>query len=292
MSPRRPPFERLCQAVLRRPFSDDLGRKGWFERFSGAQPHVICRHVLTIPGWPRLSRALRVAFLSDLHVGSHAGDVARLAAIAGETAALAPDLALFGGDYVNMQLFGGGRVPPRVVAALLARIEAPLGRFAILGNHDYAYGEQDITAALVEHGITVIDHDRHAIAVGNHAIDIVGLPDAHVVRPQLRGLLQGLSPQRPAIVLTHDPVWFKDVPAGPFLTLAGHTHGGQIRLPGVGVLKNSSRAPRSWTHGLIVENGRHLYVSAGLGTSAIPLRIGVPPEFAVLDINGPDANGR
>ena len=288
MTLRRPPLERLCHALLRRPYGDDIGRKRWLERLTCAQPHVVCRHALTIPGWPRLPRPLRIAFLSDLHVGSHAGDVARLALIADEVVALAPDLALFGGDYVNMQLFGGGRVPPRVVAALLARIEAPLGRFAILGNHDYVYGEEQVAAALSEHGITVLDHDRRAVAVGNHAVDIVGLPDAHVVRPQLRGLLDQLLPERPAIVLTHDPVWFKDVPAGPFLTLAGHTHGGQIRLPGIGVLKNSSHAPLRWSHGLIVEGGRHLYVSAGLGTSGIPLRVGVPPEFAVLDVNGPD----
>jgi predicted MPP superfamily phosphohydrolase len=206
--------------------------------------------------------------------------------------ALAPDLALFGGDYVNMQLFGGGRVPPRVVARSLARIKAPLGRFAILGNHDYVYGEHAVAAALIDHDITVLDHDRQTIAVGNHAIDLIGLPDAHVVRPQLRPLLKTLSPERPAIVLTHDPVWFKEVPAGPFLTLAGHTHGGQIRLPRIGVIKNASHAPRRWTHGLIVEDGRYLYVNAGLGTSGIPLRVGVPPEYAVLDLNGPDMNAK
>jgi predicted MPP superfamily phosphohydrolase len=248
---------------------------------------VLQRHVLTIPGWPRLPRPLRLVFMTDLHVGSHADDVARLAAIADEAAALAPDLALFGGDYVNMQLFGGGRVPPLTVAKLLTRIKAPLGRFAILGNHDYTYGETEVAAALTDHGITVLDHERHAMTVGNHVIDLVGLPDAHVIRPRLRAVLAGLSSERPAIVLTHDPVWFKDVPAGPFLTLAGHTHGGQIKLPIVGVLKNSTRAPLRWSHGLIVEDGRHLIVSAGLGTSGIPLRIGVPPEYAVLDINGP-----
>jgi predicted MPP superfamily phosphohydrolase len=250
----------------------------------------VCRHTLSIPGWPRLPRALRIAFLSDLHIGSHSADIVRLAAIADEAAAFEPDLALFGGDYVNMQLLGGGRVPPRVAATVLARIKAPLGRFAILGNHDYVYGHEQMTAALSECGIAVLDHDRQTVTVGNHAVDIVGLPDAHVVRPQLRRLLDGLSPERPTIVLTHDPVWFKDVPAGPFLTLAGHTHGGQIKLPVVGVLKNSSKAPLRWTHGLIVEDDRYLYVSAGLGTSGIPLRIGVPPEYAVLDINGLDHN--
>ena len=74
--------------------------------------------------------------------------------------------------------------------------------------------------------------------------------------------------------------------SGPFLTLSGHTHGGQIRLPGIGILHNASTAPMHWSYGLTVENGRTLYVSAGLGTSLIPLRIGVPPEFAILDVNG------
>jgi predicted MPP superfamily phosphohydrolase len=85
----------------------------------------------------------------------------------------------------------------------------------------------------------------------------------------------------------HDPAHFAGVPVGPFLTLAGHTHGGQIRLPGIGVLTNSSAAPMHWTHGLVVEEGRYMIVTAGLGTSGLPLRIGVPPEFVVIDVTGP-----
>lgn len=286
MSERRPFSERFAAAILRPPFRDEHGGKGWLERFSRAQPHVVRRVAISIAGWPRLVRPLRIVFLTDFHIGSHAGDVARLAAIAGEAAAEKPDLVLFGGDYVNMQIFGGGRVPPRTVARLLAPIVGRHGRFAILGNHDYTYGESEVAGVLRDCGIAVLDHERATIDIGGHALDVVGLSDAHVVRPQLRSLLASLTAKRPAIVLTHDPVWFKDVPAGPFLTIAGHTHGGQIRLPGLGVIKNASRAPRKWSHGLIVEDGRHLYVSAGLGTSGIPLRIGVPPEFAVLDVTG------
>ena len=126
-------------------------------------------------------------------------------------------------------------MPPRVIARLLARIMGRHGRFAILGNHDYIYGEQEVAAALRAHGIAVLDHERGTFTFGKHAIDVVGVPDAHVVRPQAQALLAGLAPDRPAIVLAHDPVWFKDVPAGPYLTLAGHTHGGQIKLPGFGV---------------------------------------------------------
>jgi predicted MPP superfamily phosphohydrolase len=87
-------------------------------------------------------------------------------------------------------------------------------------------------------------------------------------------------------VLAHDPFWFAHLPAGPYLMLAGHTHGGQIRFPVVGALRNGSRAPMRWSHGHIEEGGRHLYVSAGLGTSGIPLRIGMPPEYAIVDVAG------
>jgi predicted MPP superfamily phosphohydrolase len=193
---------------------------------------------------------------------------------------------LFGGDYVNMQPFGGGRVPPRTTAAALSRLEAPLGRFAILGNHDYVYGERAVADAFEQHGIPVLDHARRSMRFQDHAVDLVGVPDAHVTRAEAYALLAGLSAQRPTIVLAHDPVWFAHLPAGPHLMLAGHTHGGQIRLPGIGVVRTATKAPRRWIHGLIEERGQYLYVTSGIGTSGLPLRWGVPPEIAVLEMSG------
>ena len=283
----RPFLERLAGRVVARPYRDAQGHKGWLGPLAHAQPHIVRRHSLRLPGWPRFERALRIVFLSDLHVGSHTGDVARYAAIAREAAAFEPDLVLFGGDYANMQLFGGGRVPPEAVAGLLSGIEGRHGRFAVLGNHDYIYGEREVAAALRGRGIAVLDHERGTFAYENHAIDVLGVPDAHLLRPQGRALLAGLTPPRPAIVLAHDPMWFAEVPAGPYLTLSGHTHGGQIALPGFGAIINASRAPMHWTHGLVTEGGRHLVVTAGLGTSGLPLRIGVPPEYAVIEVTGP-----
>jgi uncharacterized protein len=277
---------RLTRAILRPPFRDELGRKGWLAEISRAQCHIVRRLRLEIDGWPRWRRPLRVAFLSDLHTGSHSDDVARLNAIVDEIAALAPDLVLFGGDYVNMQPFGGGRVPPRTTAAALSRLQAPLGRFAILGNHDYVYGERAVADAFEQHGIPVLDHARRSMRFQDHAIDLVGVPDAHVTRAEAYALLAGLSAERPTIVLAHDPVWFAHLPAGPHLMLAGHTHGGQIRLPGIGVVRTATKAPRRWIHGLIEERGQYLYVTSGIGTSGLPLRWGVPPEIAVLDMSG------
>lgn len=287
MSERRPFQERLIGSLVSRPYGDAAGHKGLIGRFARAQPHVVRLYALTLPGWPRFSRPLRIAFLSDFHVGSHTGDVARLETIAKDAAAHSPDLVLFGGDYMNMQPLGGGRVPPSTIAHALSRIAGRAGRFAILGNHDYMYGKLEVTAALRGAGIVVLDHGQQAITYEKHSIDVIGVPDAHVHWVAGKGLLTGLSREKPAIVLTHDPARFAEVPAGPFLTLAGHTHGGQIKLPGLGVLMNASRAPMRWTHGLVVEGGRHMVVTAGLGTSSVPLRVGVPPEFAIIDVTGP-----
>jgi uncharacterized protein len=284
--PERRSRGRLIRAITRPPFRDELGRKSWFERIARAGPHIVRSIALEIDGWPRWSRSLRIALLSDFHTGSHSGDVARLARIVDEARALGPDLALFGGDFVNMQLFGGGRVPPETIAAILAQLDGPCGRFAVLGNHDYNYGAEEVAAALQRRGIAVLDNERRAVAFEGHAIDIVGIPDANVRRPRSGEVLAGLSRERPAIVLAHDPIWFAAVPPGPHVTLAGHTHGGQISFPGFGVLKNSSKAPLRWTHGLIKEKGQYLYVTSGIGTSGVPLRWRVPPEIFMLDVNG------
>lgn len=283
----RPPRKRLIRLITRPPFLDEHGRKGWFARFARAQKHVVRRHDLIVAGWPRWSRPMRIVLLADFHTGSHAGDVARLEAIIAEAAGFAPDLALYGGDYVNMQPFGDGRVPPRVIAAILARLQAPSGRFAILGNHDINYGAAEVAGALQRHGIVVLDDEQSSLRFEHRDIDLLGVPDGHVHRPEARILVAGLAQHRPTIILAHDPVWFADVQSPSHLMLAGHTHGGQIRLPVLGALRNSSKAPLRWSHGHIVENGRQLCVTSGLGTSGIPLRIGIPPEFVVLDVNGP-----
>ena len=281
----RPPDKPLLRAITRPPYRDEIGRKGWFTRIARAQPHQVRRLDLAIAGWPQFSRPLRIAFLSDFHAGAHTADVTRLGAIVAQAAALKPDLALHGGDFVNMHLLGGGRLPPKTIAKILARLEAPLGRFAVLGNHDYTYGADAVEEALESAGITVLSDARRTLRHEDHAIDIIGLPDAYDPRAQGLARLAELKPERPTIVLAHDPFWFAHVPQ-PHLTLAGHTHGGQFRLPFVGVLMNMSRAPLRWTHGHVMEAGRHLYVTAGLGTSGVPLRIGVPPEYAVIDVNG------
>lgn len=277
---------RVTRLLTRPPFRDPLGRKGWFDRLSRAEPHVVHHLSLKIAGWPKSSDPMRISFLSDFHTGSHADDVARLKAIVAEASRFRPDLALFGGDYVNMQLFGGGRVPPSTIAAALSRLDAPLGQFAVLGNHDYEYGARGVASALEGHKITVLSNSRVTVHFAGNPVDIVGVPDARITSPEARAILAGMERTTPTIVLAHDPAWFAHVPPGPHLTLAGHTHGGQVRIPGIGIITNASKAPLRWSNGLISEGGKYLYVTSGIGTSGLPLRWGVPPGYAILDVAG------
>lgn len=285
MNRRWRPGKQILRTWLRPPYLDELGNKGVFERISRPQPHIGRRLNLNIAGWPRTTRPIRIAFLSDVHAGSHANDVVRLRGIIDEVTKYAPDLALHGGDFVNMQPFGGGRLAPKKIASILSRLKAPLGSFAVLGNHDYCYGADEVTKALTVHGIKVLDDRAERISFEGHIIDLIGLPDAHDLSETGRRLMTGLT-KRPTIVLAHDPFYFAYLPPGPHLMLAGHTHGGQVRVPLLGLLRNASRAPLRWTYGLIEEGGRLLYVTSGLGTSALPVRVGVPPEYLILEIAG------
>ncbi len=149
MSPRRPFLEVLAGAVLRRPYDDAEGRKGLLGLIARAQRHVVRHHALTLPGWPRFSRPLRIAFLSDFHVGSHTGDVARLAAVAAEVA-----IAFSGPGAARRRLYehadcsaaAGCRRRPSPASCRGWR--RPAARFGVLGNHDYVYGKESVAAAL------------------------------------------------------------------------------------------------------------------------------------------------
>jgi hypothetical protein len=156
----------------------------------------------------------------------------------------------------------------------------------VLGNHDHDYGAPEVSDALSAVGIPELSLRPHTLSIEGRALDLIGIPDARQEAPPLAAALGSLSPARPTLVLAHDPHWFKYLPRGPHLMLSGHTHGGQIRFPLVGALRNASFAPLRWSYGHIVEDDRQLYVTSGLGTSGVPLRIGIAPEYVMLDVNG------
>lgn len=274
---------RLQRALLRRiRFDDPEGAKSILAKHFRPPKHSIHSVPVAVPGWPP-GPALRIVVLADLHLGSHPGDVERLQQVVEEANALRPDLVLMPGDFVNAMLWGRGRIPPERIARLLAPLRTPLGSYAVLGNHDRDVDGARVERALAANGIAVLENKAIRLPWRGAEIDLVGISDARTGSPDL-SLLTGLSGARPALVLTHDPVLFSRLPPGPHLMICGHTHGGQIRLPILGIVTNSSDAPLRWTAGLIEEDRRRLFVSTGLGTSGLPLRVGVPPEIAVLHV--------
>lgn len=245
-------------------------------------PHVVRYEVVT-PKWT--APPITIAHLSDTHPVLPDMPPARLAAIVARVNALKPDLIVLTGDYVSDRAIRTGLVPPAEAVAPLAALRAPLGLFAVLGNHDMnAPGlAAEVTAALRAGGITVL---RNA-ATRRGAAWIAGGDDNWRGVTDLQRALAEVPAGAPALFLVHNPDAWVDVPDRVALTLAGHTHGGQIAPPGIGPLITATNAGPKWARGHIVERGRHMVVSAGLGASILPLRVSVRPEIVLVRISAP-----
>jgi hypothetical protein len=242
-------------------------------------------HALDIPGWPTGCEGLRVAVLTDLHVGSPFNGLDKLDAIIALTERARPDLILLAGDYVIRGVPGGTFVAPEDIAARLGGLSAPLGVFAVLGNHDWWFDGPRVRAALEQAGIPVLDDASQHIAAGSCALWLVGISDLWEGRHDIVRALAGVPAGAPVLAFTHNPDIFPYIPERVKLTIAGHTHGGQVFLPLVGRPVVPSRYGQRYAIGHVVENGRHLFVSSGLGTSILPVRFRVPPEVSVLIIH-------
>jgi predicted MPP superfamily phosphohydrolase len=239
---------------------------------------------LELPLWPASLSGLRVGVLTDVHAGVlHVAEdtIARWVA---RMNAEAPDLVLLGGDFTDAHWLFGRRLAPERIAERLAALEAPLGRVAVLGNHDWkAYGMRMWTA-LADAGIPVLENDTHAVDAPGGRLHVAGLADVRFRRPDVARALAGVPAHEPVIVLAHDPDVFPFVPAHVALTVSGHTHGGQVAMPHVRKPFVPSRHGERFVRGHVVEHGRHLVVGAGLGTSGLPIRFLAPPELLVLEL--------
>lgn len=245
-------------------------------------------HTLVLPGWPEGCDGLRVAVLADLHVGSPWNGLDKLDRIVDVTLAAAPDLVLLAGDYVIHGVVGGDFTPPEAIARGLGRLRAPLGVHAVLGNHDWWLDGPRVRAALESSGIRVLENESAPLGAGHCRFRLVGISDLWAGEPDIDAALAGVAEDEPVIAFTHNPDLFVDLPPRIALTIAGHTHGGQVDLPILGRPIVPSRFGQRFAAAHVVEAGRHLFVSTGLGTSILPVRLRVPPEVSVLTLRSPN----
>ena len=228
---------------------------------------------------------LRIAVLTDLHVGSPFNGISKLRETVDRTNAAQPDMVCILGDLVIQGVLGGRFVPPEAIATELGRLRAAAGVFAVLGNHDAWLDHDRVREALERNGIRVLEDTAARIDTLAGPLWIAGISDLWTGKHDINAALAPVKHDvAPVILMTHNPDVFPAVPDRVALTLAGHTHGGQVRLPLVGRPVVPSRYGQRFAAGHVVEGGRHLFVATGLGTSILPLRFRVPPAVTVLTV--------
>jgi uncharacterized protein len=275
--------------------------------------HKVTRYRLSPPNWPA-GLKLRIAVLTDLHACDPWMSIARIDRIVRQCNGLGADIIVLLGDYVAGHRLArlSQQVPFGGWAMALSALSAPLGVHAVLGNHDWWHDRavQDRRAgpvaaglALEAAGIPVYENKAVRIAKGDHAFWLAGLGDQWAFWPRpddydrfveggkrdytgvddLPGTLAQVNDDAPVILLAHEPDIFPNVPDRVAVTLSGHTHGGQVRLFGYAPIVPSRFGDR-YVYGHIVEDGRNLIVSAGLGCSVLPVRLGAAPEIVVVNL--------
>lgn len=236
---------------------------------------IIRRGLVTVNGWPADKPPLRVVLISDVHVAGPDMPSKRLATIVAQINGLSPDLVLIAGDLVSDKALRTRSYRFAEALAPLSELNAP--RLAVLGNHDHWRHAPAARQALARNGVQLIENR----AVRFQGLTIAGLDDMYAGRPDPE--LLGRPLPKPLLLLTHSPEVVRILPPGERLVLAGHSHCGQIVLPGIGPLGSLWNGKSGGIAcGIVRRKGRTFVVTAGLGTSILPLRYGAPPDLWLL----------
>jgi predicted MPP superfamily phosphohydrolase len=246
------------------------------------------RLTVELPEWPGGARPIRIALLSDIHIGNRAMTVPRLEAIVAQVNAAHPDLVLLAGDFVVGHDATGAAANAEALTVPLTRLAAPLGVVAVLGNHDHWTSPDAVRAALARAGVTVLENQ----GVRRGPVTVLGVGDVFSGHDDLAQTVAAAAALGGApIVLTHSPDLVHQLPAGFPLLLAGHTHCGQLVLPVIGApLRGSPYShwqplfDARYRCGVIRDPGRTTVVTAGVGAGTVPLRLGAPPDFWLIEV--------
>lgn len=255
-----------------------LAVTGWAYWTAVSDP-VVREAAAALPGWPEGAAPVTAVLISDLHVAGPDMPPSRLARIVAQINALRPDIVLIAGDLVSDKRLATRHYGFAEALAPLRGLRARLGSFAVMGNHDHWRGTAEAHRALAQAGVRVLDND--AVQAGPLALG--GLDDDFTDRADVARTVAAMRARPGArLLLSHSPDPFAALPGDVPLMLAGHTHCGQIRLPFYGAIESVSDFGTRYECGLIRERGRTLIVTAGLGTSVVPLRLGAAPDLWLI----------
>ncbi|MBY8829553.1 metallophosphoesterase [Hephaestia mangrovi] len=248
---------------------------------------AVRRASIVLPGWPRGAAPVTVALLADIHMQSASMEPRRLRRIVKQIDALHPDLIVLAGDFIEGERKREAADALPLLAGPLGGLRAPLGVIAVLGNHDHWTDAPAVVAMLRARGITVLDNQavrRGPLAIGG----VDDLNTHHARSGKVVAAMRRLPGAR--LLISHTPDVVHHLPDDVHLVLAGHTHCGQIVLPVIGAL--ASVADPRYRCGLVRDPGRAVIVTAGLGTTLLPLRFGAPPDVWLVRVSGPASSAR
>lgn len=235
-----------------------------------------------VPRLPLAFDGLRVAFLTDLHHGPYT-ELDFISQVVRTTLSLQPDLILLGGDYSLRE-----RKYIHPCFERLAGLSAPLGVFGVLGNHDYAHGLADTRAGMRSARVTELTNDGVWLSRGGDRLRLGGVDDLWRGDPDATPAVGDATADEACLVISHNPD-FAETLTDPRvgLVLSGHTHGGQVIVPGARNPFIPSRYGEKYNRGLVEAPTTTVYVSRGLGLTGLPVRYNCPPELTLLTLSAP-----
>ena len=239
---------------------------------------------LYLPNFQSEHNGMKIAVLSDLHIGGLCMDEWQLKRIVKKTNKQKPDFILLLGDVDSIRLSKSG-IPSEKISEILSKFSSKYGVYSVLGNHDYK-SNPSIPKILKAANVKVLDGSSCNIKLNNKNVILYGLKDfwhydydENLIKKDINSSI---------IVLSHNPDTFPFIPGYTALTLSGHTHGGQIYLPFLGGIFCSSMYAQRYIKGYVVENNKHIFITSGLGNCA-PARFGNIPEIVILNLYSQDS---
>jgi uncharacterized protein len=247
------------------------------------EPGFLKENIQSKNKWPH--KNLKIVFFSDLHAGAPHINEKYLINLVDRINSYSPDMVLVGGDLLINGVVGEKFMAISEVVQHLKKLKAPLGKFVVLGNHDWWSDVSAIRKELIHHGFTVLENESQLIDLGqDQKMNLVGIGDRFTNHSDPVKAFSQISDQYPSIVFMHDPASLFEIKKKFFLALAGHMHGGQVYIPGIGAIITPTDAPSAWAKGWTEFELGSLYVSQGIGTSILPVRLNAPPEFLILSL--------
>lgn len=246
---------------------------------------VVHREELAVPNWSENLNGFKIVAISDVHGGSNYVTEEKLKTLVATANEQNPDLIVLLGDYVSQIGRRGSdlKMPSRTVAANLKGLRAKYGVYAVIGNHDWWYDEEKISAEFEEAGIRVLENEIERIPVGEETINLWGIEDYWKKRTVPTAPLDVLPERKNIIAITHNPDSLLKTPQEIAVMFAGHSHGGQVKFPFYGAIAFVN--DRRFMAGHAEVDGKNVFVTTGVGCSGPQIRFRVPPEIAVININ-------